>query len=501
MARSGSTPDEQIRGRYVMFDELASGGMGTVRLGRLVGPVGFARIVAIKQLHANLATDPAFVAMFLDEARLASRIRHPNVVSTLDVVVEGGSVFLVMDYVQGESLSRLLSSLREGERRAPTPVIASVMVGVLHGLHAAHEAKDELGVPLSIVHRDVSPQNIMVGADGVSRILDFGIAHAALRAQTTGDGSLKGKIAYMPPEQIRAEPLDRRADVYAASVVFWEALAGVRMFEGASPTKLMDDVCNGRIAAVRESAPEVPAALEEIVHHGLSRDLNQRFQSARAMAVAVENAVPLATPRQVGEWVEALAAAALARRSTQVSAIESAWAGGRAAVSAGGPRISQALTAVPTVIGKEQPVAPEPQTDLSLSATRAGLPRTGRGRWIALAAGLSVIGATLFLRLRSGSEAAAARVEIQPETGSAPSSPLFAEPPIAAAPSIPPSAPSPVESVASARSGPAVVTTKAAPRSSTPRSASPGAVPGRDSCTPAFVILDGIKHYKPECVQ
>src|SRR5262249_30807867 len=162
--------------------------MATVHFGRLLGPVGFSRTVAIKRLHAHFAADPEFVSMFLDEARLAARIRHPNVVPTLDVVATAGELFLVMDYVPGETLSRLIAASNAQRRWIPLPIAAAMACGVLHGLHAAHEAKSERGAPLGIVHRDVSPQNLLVGTDGVPRVLDFGVAKAAGRLQTTRDG-------------------------------------------------------------------------------------------------------------------------------------------------------------------------------------------------------------------------------------------------------------------------------------------------------------------------
>src|SRR5262245_49268372 len=162
--------------------------MATVHLGRLLGPVGFSRTVAIKRLHAQFSQDPEFVSMFLDEARLAARIRHPNVVPTLDVVATGGELFLVMDYVAGESIAKLLRAVATKKEMVPIRVIAATMAGALHGLHAAHEAKDERGEPLGIVHRDVSPQNILLGADGVPRVLDFGVAKAIGRVQTTQEG-------------------------------------------------------------------------------------------------------------------------------------------------------------------------------------------------------------------------------------------------------------------------------------------------------------------------
>src|SRR5579863_8618035 len=198
--------------------------MATVHIGRLIGPVGFSRTVAIKRLHPQHAKEPDFVSMFLDEARLAARIRHPNVVPTLDVVATEGELFVVMDYVPGESLSRLAAATFAAGARFPLRAVVSIMAGSLHGLHAAHEAKSERGEPLGIVHRDVSPQNILVGIDGVARVLDFGVAKAAGRLHTTREGELKGKLAYMAPEQLETGTLTRQSDVYAAAVVLWETL-------------------------------------------------------------------------------------------------------------------------------------------------------------------------------------------------------------------------------------------------------------------------------------
>src|ERR1700722_19538002 len=204
--------------------------MATVHLGRLLGHVGFARTVAIKRLHPKFAQDPDFVSMFLDEARLAARIRHPNVVPTIDVVATSGELFLVMEYVQGESLARLVRISRDKDTLISPNVVTTIMAAVLQGLHAAHEARDERGDPLGIVHRDVSPQNILVGTDGMARVLDFGVAKAAGRIQTTRDGQLKGKLGYMAPEQIQGREVDRRTDVYAAGVVLWEVLTRQRLF-------------------------------------------------------------------------------------------------------------------------------------------------------------------------------------------------------------------------------------------------------------------------------
>src|SRR5262245_17864891 len=170
-------------GRYAMYGPIASGGMATVHFGRLTGEVGFARTVAIKRMHAPLARDPEFVAMFIDEARLAARIRHVNVVETIDVVAADQELMLVMDYVPGESLARLFRTSSERGERIPERIALAVICDVLHGLHAAHEARDERGQALGIVHRDVSPQNVLVGVDGTARVHDFGAAKGAGRIQ------------------------------------------------------------------------------------------------------------------------------------------------------------------------------------------------------------------------------------------------------------------------------------------------------------------------------
>ena len=172
MAEQSSADYRGSLGRYALYGEIASGGMATVHLARLIGPVGFSRTVAIKRLHPHLAKDPEFVAMFLEEARLAARVRHPNVVSTLDVVSDDGELFLVMEYVAGESLSRLVRKARERGERVPPRYAVGIMSGALEGLHSAHDAKSEKGQPLGLVHRDVSPQNVHVGTDGVPRLLD-----------------------------------------------------------------------------------------------------------------------------------------------------------------------------------------------------------------------------------------------------------------------------------------------------------------------------------------
>jgi serine/threonine-protein kinase len=312
-----------LGGRYTLHGEIAAGGMATVHIGRQRGTAGFSKMVAIKRLHAQYAKDPDFVSMFLDEARLAARVHHPNVVSTLDVIATDGEVFLVMEYIRGESLSRLLRSLVPRGERMSIKVAAAIMVGVLHGLHAAHEATNEKGEKLDIVHRDVSPQNILVGTDGTARVLDFGIAKAETRSYQTRDGDLKGKLAYMAPEQLTGESIiDRRTDIFAASIVLWEVLTGQRLFDSDYQSAVLARIKSQNVDPPSKFNPDLPKGIDELVLKGLARDPTQRFATAREMAIQLEMVMPLATPSKVGEWVEEKAAENLAARSARIAEIE-----------------------------------------------------------------------------------------------------------------------------------------------------------------------------------
>jgi tetratricopeptide (TPR) repeat protein len=300
-------------GRYALFGEIAAGGMATVHFGRLLGPAGFSRTVAVKRLHAQFARDREFVDMLLDEGKIAARVRHPNVVQTLDVVAIDTELLLVMDYVQGESLAECLRAAKARRLPIPLDVVSTVICGVLHGLHAAHEAADERGAPLHIVHRDVSPQNVLIGIDGVPRVLDFGVAKAVGRLCTTQEGQLKGKLPYMAPEQLGGvDAVDRRTDVYAAGVVLWESLARQRLFTGANEAVVMRQVLEQPVPAPSTIDQDVPAEVDAIVLRALDRDPAKRFPTARAMALALEGAVPMASATQVARWLEGLVGEQLA---------------------------------------------------------------------------------------------------------------------------------------------------------------------------------------------
>ena len=324
MAASSKSSDPLVIGRYELHEAIASGGMATVHMGRMAGPAGFSRPVAIKRLHAHLAKDPEFVAMFLDEARLAARIQHPNVVGTLDVVAMGGELFLVMEYIQGETLARLWRATCGAGQSIDARITATVMSNVLHGLHAAHEAKNERGENLGIVHRDVSPQNVMVGLDGSARVLDFGVAKAIGRLQTTREGQVKGKLAYMAVEQIDASiPITRKVDVYAAGVICWEMLTGKRLYAGDTDVAVFARVMKGDPPDVSSINPAVSEKVNAIVRRALVRDPNQRYGSTREFALELESALGVAPASEVGEWVRSCAGEVIDERAARIRDMES----------------------------------------------------------------------------------------------------------------------------------------------------------------------------------
>jgi serine/threonine protein kinase len=281
--------------RFELVAELASGGMATVFLARLSGVGGFQRLVAIKRLHPHLAREPDFIQMFLDEARLAARIHHPNVVPILEIGESPQGYYIVMEYIEGDTLGRILARSVQSGTKLPMNVGLRVLIDMLAGLHAAHELTDDEGNPLGIVHRDVSPQNVLVGVDGSSRLSDFGVARATSKLSTTRTGQLKGKLAYMAPEQARtAKDIDRRADIFAAGIVLWEVLACKRLFKGEGEAETLNKVINEPIPAVRAIAPTVPAALDAVVSKALERDRALRFATAAEFADALERAARVA---------------------------------------------------------------------------------------------------------------------------------------------------------------------------------------------------------------
>lgn len=295
-------------GRYECIGELASGGMGTVYLGRAVGAGGFERLVALKVMHPHLAKESKFRNMFLDEARLAAGVHHPNVVSTIDVQQAEDALFLVMDYVEGPTLHALRRHHSEKAQTIPLAPMLRIMIDALHGLQAAHELCDEHGEPLNLVHRDVTPQNILVGKEGIALITDFGVARASSRLVTTQTGQIKGKIPYMAPEQLAAGTLDGRTDLYAVGATLWEMLTGRRLFKADNHAALIARVVKG--ATERPSAlnPNVPESIDSLCMRALSLSPADRPPNALAFADLLEEAatsagIAVASKKELAQFV------------------------------------------------------------------------------------------------------------------------------------------------------------------------------------------------------
>jgi serine/threonine protein kinase len=275
-------------GRYEVLTQLASGGMAAVYVARAKGVAGFERLVAVKVLHPHLAYEDEFISMFLDEARLAARIRHPNVVGTLDISdTQGDGFFLVMEYIEGDHLGALLAAAARAGERVPTPIVARIVLDALHGLSAAHELTDETGERLELVHRDISPHNVMVGVDGIGRLTDFGVAKAEKRLTSTRAGHFKGKLAYMAPEQASTGHADQRSDLFAMGILLWESLTGRRLFRADNNAATLTKILQEPIPSVSELVPEL-APFDALLERALTREPEERFQSAEEFADALE---------------------------------------------------------------------------------------------------------------------------------------------------------------------------------------------------------------------
>ncbi|MBI5534798.1 MAG: serine/threonine protein kinase [Deltaproteobacteria bacterium] len=487
-AADGPDDERRVVGRYQLFREIAAGGMASVHIARLLGPVGFSRTVAIKRLHKQFARDPEFVAMFLDEARIAARIRHPNVVQTLDVVAAEGELFLVMDYIEGESLARLLrASARLSHPVVPPRIVLSILSGMLQGLHAAHEARGENGQLLGVVHRDVSPQNVLVGADGTARVLDFGIAKAMGRLQSTRSGQLKGKPSYMAPEQIRDGAATARSDIYSASIVLWEALTGSRLFVGEDGA-MLGAILDGKVPPPSAVEPSVSPMLDAIVLRGASLDPSARFSSAMEMARALTRVMDMAPPVEVAEWVAATAGSSLAQRAAIVSALESSSGGHGKAPSDARDAFAQ-LTPGESASGEALPAT---AVKTAAAAPRSTQPKA-RPRF-ALAA-LALLAVAILAGVTSLLWARRTRAP-EPWSAASASSTAMAAATASAMPAEPAPDAEPARPVATSSAVPS-----ASPDPTPPGKRSPGQPPVSNCNPPYYYDRQGFKVYKPGCLR
>jgi len=357
--------------RYETLLKLASGGMATVWIGNARGALGFRQLVAIKKPHPHLLSDPAFRSELVAEARLASMIHHANVVDVRDVEIEGESISLVMDYIEGASLGELLVAANRKGTRISARVAVRIVLDACAGLHAAHELVDERDRPVGLVHRDVSPQNVLVGADGISRVADFGVAKFARKnMQSTSEGSLKGKLAYMAPEYVRGEAIDRRFDVFALGIVLWESLAGRRCFRGDNEAETLRRLLEHVPEPVSTIAPEL-AAIDAVVACALAKNRDDRFSNAAAMAAALEasalSAGLLGGHGEVAKAVKELVGPAIDERRALVRAKQ-----------ANEPSVAS-LMGVPPIVALPEPV-PATLVDVVPTMTSpAATPKMGSG--------------------------------------------------------------------------------------------------------------------------
>ncbi|MDQ3038151.1 MAG: protein kinase, partial [Myxococcota bacterium] len=312
-------------GRYQLCFELASGGMAKVYLARVGGAAGFDKLVALKRIHPHLSDQHEFLEMFMDEARLASRIDHPNVCTVFDFGHAGREHFIAMEYLLGETLGRLARHVDAELAASPRwwAIAMRIVVETCEGLQAAHELRNDEGEPLEVVHRDVTPANVFVTYDGAVKVVDFGVARAQERVHQTRAGRVKGQYAYMAPEQATGKPLDRRADVWSLGVLLWELLAGKRLFERDNEAATLMAVVHGEIPPLRDVRPELPADVAALVTRTLSLEPKRRPATARALARELDRCIArLGEPvskADLGDLMERLFADDIIRRRRMIA--------------------------------------------------------------------------------------------------------------------------------------------------------------------------------------
>lgn len=350
---------------YELGRPIASGGMATVYLGRRSAATGVT-VVAIKRLHPSLTADSKFSCMMLDEARAAARVRHPNVVGLVDVIVGDEPVMLVFEHVLGVTVGQLMRAGESSRSALRVDVAGAIVVDVLRGLHAAHCATDEAGAKLELVHRDVSPQNVIVGADGIARVIDFGIAFARGRAQVTKGQSLRGKAAYIAPERFIGAPFDRRVDVWSAGVLLWEMCTGKRLFDADDPVAVGRKVCTAPIP------PTGIPVLDAILARSLARDCDERYSTAAEMARALEEGLLLADESVISAAVLTRCNAQLNEHTRAVRALLAGDIGPKRAVIA--IATPSAMLPWPLLAAPDAALGADSDDSNAYSASRASAP-------------------------------------------------------------------------------------------------------------------------------
>jgi serine/threonine protein kinase len=323
-------------GKYTLIAKLDTGGMAEIFFARFEGVAGFEKPVVIKRILPELAEEERFVTMFLNEARLAARITHPNVCQVYDLGRIEGRYFMALEYLDGVPLTSLVRLVRTAPAAGELRLVAGLFLQACEGLHHAHEQRDFEGRPINLIHRDISPQNLFVTVDGIVKVLDFGVAKARTVSAKAISGNLKGKYAYMAPEQLRGQALDRRADIFALGVVLFAMLTGKHLFRRESELLTFKAITEEPIMRAQELRADLPREIDEAIVRALSRDREVRFPTARAFGEAVVRAVapmggPLSAP-EISEHVRTLCGREIADRRTAISR-------GTAFVERGGDRM------------------------------------------------------------------------------------------------------------------------------------------------------------------
>jgi serine/threonine protein kinase len=518
-ATLGFTPRAAPEDGHHLLLQLGEGGTAQVFLAVHSGAEGVDKLVVLKVIKPGFADNDDLRRMFVNEARFAARLNHANIVQTSAVVQRAGMPAIVMEYLEGQSLAVLLNHDR---RAIPLELHLRILVDALRGLHYAHELTDLAGEPLHVVHRDVSPQNIFVGYDGQVKLIDFGIAKLVGGGNETATGVIKGKVRYMPPEQIRGEVLDRRVDLYAAGVLLWEAAAREKMWKGQSEVVIMHRVLGGMIPDPRETNPDVPAELERILRKALAFQREDRYATAAELESDLEallGGYAPVTSRDVSNFISQQFAGVRAERKRAVN-LELQR---RAAL--GPARLGVAATAVPLAhdfsssgdhgSGSASPVSPVSPPSPASAGVSSAPPRPTSRRWGSLAVGALLVVMGLAWRrddLRRLWEAAAAPPA--PADATAALGPRPTPPALTALAAPPPAlepAPTPSTATATATAAPARIpvstsglrrfrlpVTSGAP--ATPAAPGPTAGTARKDCDLPYTIdAEGTKHFKTEC--
>jgi serine/threonine protein kinase len=377
--REGAFP--KALGRYVPFARLGSGGMAEVFLSVARGPMGWSKLAVVKRLRSP--DDDAHVNMFLDEARLAARLSHPNIVHTYEVGETDG-YFIAMEYLEGQSLQALLTRLAARREGLSEPLVAYIAAQVLKGLHYAHGLCDFDGTPIGIVHRDVSPQNLYLTYGGEVKVLDFGIAKARMNATQTETGVLKGKVRYMAPEQIGGRNVDPRADLFALGVVLWELLARRALFQGDAAS-VMSRVVNEDVQSVRDVRPEASSTLDAIALKALRRDPDERYATADEMRIALEDFLRETGHLDVDRELARLMSELFAQTRDDVHRRIKSFLQKLPPGHHSPPGIARTRD-LPTLLE-----ASDPHTPPATSATPIAPKRTPRWSWLLLAVGMAIV--------------------------------------------------------------------------------------------------------------